>query len=237
MRNEKGRNFQKPLAARCCRFILGIYLCVQRKKELIKIGVSYSDLDDGIAISWDIVEYLLNKWEIKYYQNRNLTKNNLKGAKKNSFFGYFFTYFKSIYHQKVNFSKDYNGNTIKRSKGEELKVKEQCKKIDRKVTISRKNKEIMKANLIAKGQISFDYDVEVADKGNKFELNNYLIEKYTSSEREVILYKAELGEKSLLDLAKKVGISKDKIKDYIEMVMYKAERDRVLYELLLESLS
>lgn len=37
LRNEKGRNFQKPLTARCCRFILGIYLCVQRKKELIKI--------------------------------------------------------------------------------------------------------------------------------------------------------------------------------------------------------
>ncbi len=36
-RDEKGRNLQKPLAARCCRFILGIYLCVQIKKGLIKI--------------------------------------------------------------------------------------------------------------------------------------------------------------------------------------------------------
>lgn len=36
-RSEKGRNLQKPLAAWCCRFILGIYLCVQIKKGLIKI--------------------------------------------------------------------------------------------------------------------------------------------------------------------------------------------------------
>ena len=36
-RDEKGRNLQKPPAARCCRFILGIYLCVQIKKGLIKI--------------------------------------------------------------------------------------------------------------------------------------------------------------------------------------------------------
>ena len=225
--------------------IIEIYcnLIPYMKKELLRMGVSHSELDDGISISWEVLTYLLDTWEIKYYQNRNLTKNNLKGAKKNSFFGYYFTYYKSIYFQKVNYSKDYNGNLIKKSKHEDIKVKQECAKIDRKVTISRKNKKIMKDKLIARNTIDICDDGNViieneclGKKDNYLELRDYMSRNYTKSEIECIMYVAKLGEKNLDDLGRKIGMKLDSTRKYIKDTLYKAERDKELYNMLLESL-
>lgn len=70
LRNEKGRNFQKPLAARCCRFILAIYLCVQIKKGLIKINPLANKMLDWLLLLRNS-RHLWNKsliyWQMHYF--------------------------------------------------------------------------------------------------------------------------------------------------------------------------
>ncbi len=210
------------------------------KNELYACGVITSDIEEALSISWEVVEYLLDKWEVKYYDNRHLIKNNLKGAKKNSFYGYFKTYYKSIFFQKWNYSKDFNGNLIKKSKTYDLKAKDECNKIDRKVNVSRKNKEIIKGNIIEKYKIKVDTthletgEMEFADDKNienKMILMEHLRANYTQSEMDCLLYKANVGCNSLTELRKKLGVSKEKCNEMIESTMYKAERDKVLFSL------
>lgn len=210
------------------------------KQELLKIGISHSELDEGFSISYDVVDYLLEKWEIKYYSNINLIKNNLKGAKKNSFYGYFFTYFKSIFYQKWNYSKDFNGNTIKRSKTTDLEVKTACSKIDKRVNISRKNKDIMKADIIQKHNVEVatthleSGEMEFLDEDNfegKFILMEHLRSNYSPIEIECMLYLAKINCGNLNDLVKRLGMSREKVNMAIKDTKYKAERDKVLFEL------
>jgi len=225
---------------------LYILMIPHMKKHLLTMGISHSDLDEALSISYDVFKYLLDKWEIKYYGNRNLIKNNLKGAKKNSFYGYFFTYYKSIFYQKWNYSKDFNGNLIKASKTYDLKAKDECNKIDRKVNVSRKNKEIIKGNIIEKYKIEVgtthleDGEMEFVDDKNienKMILMEHLRANYTQSEMDCLLYKANVGCNSLTELRKKLGVSKEKCNEMIESTMYKAERDKVLFSLWEEGMN
>jgi hypothetical protein len=225
---------------------LYILMIPHMKKHLLTMGISHSDLDEALSISYDVFKYLLDKWEIKYYGNRNLIKNNLKGAKKNSFYGYFFTYYKSIFYQKWNYSKDFNGNLIKASKTYDLKAKDECNSIDRKVNVSRKNKEIIKGNIIEKYKIKVETthletgEMEFEDDKNiesKMILMEHLRANYTSSEMDCLLYKANVGCNSLTELRKKLGVSKEKCNEMIESTMYKAERDKVLFSLWEEGMN
>ena len=211
------------------------------KKELMSIGIRNSDLDDGLSLSYDIVDYLLEKWEVKYYQNKNIIKNlNLKGSKKNSFYGYFFTYYKSIFHQKWNYSKDYNGNLIKRSKDIDMKIKEECKRVDRRVNLSKKDKEILKDNIIRKYSIDiydgdFDEldieDIKTCTVERDISLKSHLSSKYSQIEVDCLLYIAKLDGLTLGKLQSKYNINRKKCLELVESTKLKASSDKVLYNI------
>ena len=210
------------------------------KKELIRLGLIHCNIDDGISLAYDITDYLLEKWEVKYYQNRNLIKNNLKCAKKNSFYGYYFTYFKSMFYQKWNYSKEFNGNLIKRSKDLDTRVKKECATIDRRVNLSKENKEIMKDNIRKKYYVSiydgdFDEleieDYKVVNVDRNLSLREHLDRNYTKCEIECLLYKANISDINMDKLASICDMSKRKVIEMISITMDKARNDKVLYDL------
>ena len=40
------------------------YLLPHMRNMLLRRGFAYCELEDGLSISWDIVEYLLNNWSV-----------------------------------------------------------------------------------------------------------------------------------------------------------------------------
>lgn len=215
------------------------------KNELYACGVATSDIEEALSISWEVVEYLLDKWEVKYYDNRNLIKNNLKGAKKNSFYGYFTTYYKSIFYQKWNYSKDFNGNLIKKSKTVDLKIKADIEKITKRNNINKKKKEVMiekvkilnsltiESNFITNESgemVEREYEDTVSN-GIPDEVRLHLQENYKAKEIECLLYIAKLKYDNKKELKKYLGYSLSECEELLEEVMYKAQRDKQLYEL------
>ena len=218
------------------------------KNELYACGVISSDIEEALSISWEVVEYLLDKWEVKYYDNRHLIKNNLKGAKKNSFYGYFKTYYKSIFFQKWNYSKDFNGNLIKKSKTVDLKIKADVEKITKRNNINKKKKEVMiekvkilnsitiESNFITNESgemVEREYE-DVTSNGITDEVRLHLQENYKAKEIECLLYIAKLKYDNKKELKKYLGYSLSECEEMLEEVMYKAQRDKQLYELWLE---
>ena len=215
------------------------------KNELYACGVISSDIEEALSISWEVVEYLLDKWEVKYYDNRHLIKNNLKGAKKNSFYGYFKTYYKSIFFQKWNYSKDFNGNLIKKSKTVDLKIKADVEKITKRNNINKKKKEVMiekvkilnsitiESNFITNESgemVEREYEDTISN-GISDEVRLHLQENYKAKEIECLLYIAKLKYDNKKELKKYLGYSLSECEELLEEVMYKAQRDKQLYEL------
>ena len=215
------------------------------KNELYTCGVISSDIEEALSISWEVVEYLLDKWEVKYYDNRHLIKNNLKGAKKNSFYGYFKTYYKSIFFQKWNYSKDFNGNLIKKSKTVDLKIKADVEKITKRNNINKKKKEVMiekvkilnsitiESNFVTNESgemVEREYE-DVTSNGIPDEVRLHLQENYKAKEIECLLYIAKLKYDNKKELKKYLGYSLSECEELLEEVMYKAQRDKQLYEI------
>ena len=215
------------------------------KNELYTCGVISSDIEEALSISWEVVEYLLDKWEVKYYDNRHLIKNNLKGAKKNSFYGYFKTYYKSIFFQKWNYSKDFNGNLIKKSKTVDLKIKADVEKITKRNNINKKKKEVMIEKVKILNSITIESNFITNESGEMVEreyedtISNgipdevrlHLQENYKAKEIECLLYIAKLKYDNKKELKKYLGYSLSECEEMLEEVMYKAQRDKQLYEL------
>jgi hypothetical protein len=175
---------------------------------LLRRGFSYGELEDGLSISWDIVEYLLDNWSVI-----------------GNFYGYFSSYYTKIFFQKWNYSKEYNGNLIKRSKVTDMKGNEE----DR-VSITSNYQKDEEGNL---------FQVDCEDKSEslrefKRELVDVLHKNYSRKDRELLLYGGKVGELMKREIEKLYGIPRRKFHNEVDRVMGMARDDKDLYELWLE---
>ena len=220
-----------------------IALLPQMKIEFGKMGMAHSDYDDLMSLAYDVVDYLLNKWEVKYYSQTELKKKGLTGAKRNSFFGYFFTYFKSNLLQKWNYAKDYNGNLIKKSKTVDMNIKKEQKRIDSRMNISRANKVKIKEEIREKATLVQEtyYDDYGGEKEfiglgideNKIELMEHLRRNYSYKEIVCVFYIAKIELRTFKDFQEKMEMSKEECEEWLERTRFIVERDKELYDILI----
>ena len=220
-----------------------VALLPQMKIELGRMGMTHTDHDDLLGLAYDVVDYLLNKWEVKYYSQAELKKKGLSGAKRNSFFGYFFTYFKSNLLQKWNYAKDYNGNLIKKSKTVDLNIKKEQKRIDSRMNISRVNKVKIKEEIREKATLvqetyydDFGSEREFVGFGideTKVALMEYLRRNYSYNEMVCIFYIAKIELKTFKEFQEKMEMDKVECEEWLERTRFIVERDKELYNILI----
>lgn len=174
------------------------YLLPHMRNMLLRRGFAYCELEDGLSISWDIVEYLLGNW-----------------TKMGNFYGYFSTYYTKLFFQKWNYSKEYNGNLIKRSKVTDMKGNEE----DR-ISITSNYEE--------------EEDTTESLRRFKGEIVDVLHRNYSKKDRELLLYGGKVGELMKREIEKLYGIPRRKFHNEVDRVMSMARNDKDLYELWLE---
>lgn len=184
------------------------YLLPHMKNMLLRRGFAYCELEDGLSISWDIVEYLLGNWTVM-----------------GNFYGYFSTYYTKLFFTKWNYSKEYNGNLIKRSKVTDMKGNEEGR-----ITIISNYQKDEEGDL-------FLLDCEDANESLrrfKREIVDVLHRNYSKKDRELLLYGGKVGELTKKQIEKLYGIPRRKFHNEVDRVMSMARNDKDLYELWLE---
>ena len=184
------------------------YLLPHMRNMLLRRGFAYCELEDGLSISWDMVEYLLSNWN-----------------EMGNFYGYFSTYYTKLFFQKWNYSKEYNGNLIKRSKVTDMKGNEEDK-----ITVCCDFQKDEEGNLF---QLDCEDDSDNLRQFKK-EIVEVLHRNYSKKDRELLLYSAKVGELMKKEIIQMYGVTRGKFHKEVDRVMSMARNDKDLYELWLE---
>lgn len=184
------------------------YLLPHMRNMLLRRGFAYCELEDGLSISWDIVEYLLGNWTVM-----------------GNFYGYFSTYYTKLFFQKWNYSKEYNGNLIKRSKVTDMKGNEE----DR-ISITSNYQKDEEGNLF---QVDCE-DTNESLRRFKREIVDVLHRNYSKKDRELLLYGCNVGELMKKEIIEKFDVTRGKFHKELNRVMDMARNDKDLYKLWLE---
>lgn len=202
---------------------LYVQMIPHMKGELCKMTIARQDWDDAIALSWTVFEYLIDKWEVKYYNKSTEPKKN--GMKRNSFIGYFRTFYKGILYQKWMYNKDNS----------------HCGLLKRSKHLDMKNKAGGVTDTIS---YSFDEEIFPSHQNEGIEcvegvecVYNMIREKYNESEAIVILYLGGIGGCNRKDIRNILGMSIKKCDQFVKEVSDMVRGDDWLRDQLKSMLS
>lgn len=196
---------------------LFVALIPTMKKNIGLMSIDKNCFDEALSLSWDVFDYLFNKWEIKYY-NGNVKVAN---AKRNSFYGYFVTFYKGMLNDKWFYSRNVNeGGIIKRSKHTDLK--------DDRIALSCGFIDDEEENVV---DMASNYSIDMLG----FELKDYIERNYELRWRKVILYLMGKVYGNMVELQSGLGYSRRETEQFVKEVKERVGKDEELISILLEA--